>query len=281
LDDQDVREEVTALAGKLDERIQAVLRGEVEGEAATQPGPTTKPKPTAEDEPTAESEPTARPTSAASAGVSPSDVLDSFRYSAELAAEVGESGFTLNIEGDFEGPDRLRCVISGSLAGMDIGRDELVVIGEDAWLDSGEGFEATTADDSDVVDDLDLCPGSPVFWQDFDFLKDPGSLQGEPDTKNGVDATLYALGEAAEALESIGFLPPDLEGLTINTFDVWLAEDGGWPVALDMDMSADAAAAGDIFGLPSEDGAQEAHITMRVDITDINDEAVHVEEPAP
>jgi hypothetical protein len=160
-----------------------------------------------------------------------------------------------------------------------LGEEELVVIGDDAWIDTGVGFEATTADDLEVVDDLDICSGSPVFWEDFDFLQDPGSLQGEPDTKNGVDARLYAIGEAAEALDAIGFLPSDLEGLTINKFDVWLAEDGDWPVALDMDMSADAAAAGDIFGLPSEDGAQEAHITMRVDITDANDDDISVEEP--
>jgi hypothetical protein len=273
LDDEDVREEVTALVGKLDERIQAVLRGDIEADPAAQAEPTTEPEPTVEAEPTIES------TSAPDAGVSPSDALDSFRFSAELAAEVGGSGFTLNIEGEFEGPDRLRCTISGSLGGTAIGKDELVVIGDDAWFDGGDGFEATTADDPDVVDDLDLCPGSPVFWEDFDFIEDPSPLPGEPDTKNGVEATRYALGEAAEALESIGFLPPDLEGLTINTFDVWLAEDGGWPVALDMDMSADAEAAGDIFGLPSEDGAQEAHITMRVDITDANDDDIRVEEP--
>jgi hypothetical protein len=97
LDDEDVREEVTALAGKLDERIQAVLRGEVEGEPAAQPAPTAEPESTAEPEPTEERTPEA------GAGVSPSDALDSFRYSAELAAEMDGGGFALDVEGGVRG----------------------------------------------------------------------------------------------------------------------------------------------------------------------------------
>jgi hypothetical protein len=262
LDDQDVQEEATALARKLDERIQAVLRGEVEAE------------------PTAAPAPSGEPTPASSVAALPSDVLDSFRYSAELAVEA-DGGLVLNMEGEFEAPDRLHCTISGSLNGAEVGSDELVVIGDEAWLDVGSGFEATTADDADVVDDLDLCPGSPLFWEDFDFLSDMGSFEGEPDTVNGVAATRYRIGEAAEALKAIGFLPSELEGVTVNVFDVWTAEDGGWPVAVDMDMSADAEAAADSFGLPVGDAAQEATIRMRVDITDVNDEDIHVEPPGP
>jgi hypothetical protein len=195
-----------------------------------------------------------------------------------MAVDIG-GGLALTMEGEFEAPDRLGCRISGSLGGIDVGGDELVVIGEDAWLDTGEGFEAYSADDPDVVEDLDLCPGSPRFWADFDFLQDPGPLTGQPDTINGVDALRYSLGDAAEALKSIGFLPAELEGLTINTFDVWVAEDGGWPVALDMDIAADAAAAAETFGLPLEEGVQEARITMQVEITDVDAADIHVEEP--
>jgi hypothetical protein len=263
---EDMQAEATALARKLDERILAVLRGEVEPSSA----PTSKPRPS----------PTSEPTSGPSAGVSPSDALESFRFSGEMAVDIG-GGLALTMEGEFEAPDRLGCRISGSLGGIDVGGDELVVIGEDAWLDTGEGFEAYSADDPDVVEDLDLCPGSPRFWADFDFLQDPGPLTGQPDTINGVDALRYSLGDAAEALKSIGFLPAELEGLTINTFDVWVAEDGGWPVALDMDIAADAAAAAETFGLPLEEGVQEARITMQVDITDVNAAGIHVEPPVP
>jgi hypothetical protein len=276
LDDQDVGEEVTALARKLDERIQAVLRGDVQAEPAAEPKPTAKPEPTAELAPTSESaqEP--------SAEVSPSDFLDSFRFTAQMAAEAEDGGFALDVEGEFVAPDRLRCTMSISLNDATLGQEELVVVGDDAWIDTGGGFEATTADDPDVLDDVDVCPGSPVFWEGLDFIKDPGPLQGEPDTKNGVEATLYSLADAAEALQAIGFLPSELEGVTVNTFDVWLAEDGDWPVALDMDFSAEGEAAAGAFGLsPGEEGPQQARITVRVDITNVNDEDVHVEPPVP
>jgi len=69
--------------------------------------------------------------------------------------------------------------------------------------------------------------------------------------------------------------------MTISTFDVWTAEDGGWPVALDMDITADAQAAAETFGLPLGEGVQQARITMRVDITDVNATDIHVEPPTP
>jgi len=275
------QEEATALARKLDERILAVLRGEVEQPAPTsqaRPAPTSAatPEPTSEATP----EPTPEATAGPSAGVSPSDTLDSFRFSSTMSVEL-DGGLVLTSEGEFEAPDRLGCTISGSLDGAAVGKDELVVIGDDAWLDSGEGFDAYSADDADVVQDLSLCPGSATFWEGFDFLQEPGALRGQPDTMNGVDSTRYSLGEAVETLKSIGFLPTELEGMTINTFDVWVAEDGGWPVALDMDITADAEAAAETFGLPLGEAGQQAQITMRVDITDVNATDIHVEEPAP
>jgi len=273
-EDEDMQVEATALARKLDERIQAVLRGEVEPSSA--PTSEAKPAPTSEPRPAPTSEPTPGP----SAGVSPSDALESFRFSGEMAVDIG-GGLALTMEGEFEAPDRLGCTISGSLGGIGVGRDELVVIGDDAWIDTGEGFEATSADDSEVVEDLDLCPGSPAYWEDFDFIQDPGPLPGQPDTINGVDAIRYSLGDAAGALKSIGFLPAELKGMTINTFDVWVAEDGGWPVALNVDISADAEAAAETFGLPAGEGGQQARITMQVDITDVNATDIHVEPPVP
>ena len=275
LDDEDVRDEATALARKLDERILAVLRGEVEQPS---PAPTSKPSAAPTSKPGAA--PTSELTPAASAGVSPSDVLESFRFSAEMSVEL-DGGLVLTSDGEFEGPDRLGCTISGSLSGIAVGSDELVVIGDDAWLDAGEGFQTTTADDPDVVEDLGLCPGSPAFWEGFDFIQDPSPFPGQPDTIDGVGATRYSLGKAAEVLGSIGFLPPEMEGLTINTFDVWLAEDGGWPVALDLDFSADTEAAAEMFGLPAGEVGAQARIAIRVDITDVNATDIHVGQPAP
>jgi hypothetical protein len=281
LEGTDVRDQATALAAKLDERIQAVLRGEVEqpsptSEAMASPTSEAMAAPTSQAGPAATPEPTASP----GAGVSPSDILDSFRFSAEMSIAV-DSGLDLTSEGEFEAPDRLGCTISASVGGATIGGEQVVVVGADAWLDSGEGFQATSADDATVVEDLALCPGSPSFWEGFDFIKDPSAFPSQPDTINGVDAIRYSLGDAVEALRSIGVLPAELEGVTINTFDVWVAKDGGWPVALDMDITADAQAAAQTFGLPTEETGQQAQIKIRADITDVNAADIHVEEPTP
>jgi hypothetical protein len=255
----------------------AVAAAEVSGwRVGTEPSPTSEAKAA----PTSKAKPGATPESTPTPGanVSPSDVLESFRFSGQMAVDVG-GGLTLTMDGEFEAPDRLGCTISGSLSGSAVGSDELVVIGDNAWLDTGEGFQTTTSDDPNVVQDLALCPGSPRFWEGFDFIKEPGSLPGQPDTKNGVDTLRYSLGNAVEALKSIGFLPAELEGMTITTFDVWVAQDGGWAVALDVDITADAQAAATTFGLPLGEAGQQARITMRVDITDVNATDIHVEPP--
>ncbi len=257
-DEQDVREEAEELARKLDERIQAVLRGEIEPEGTPTPEPTLSP----------------------GAEVAPSSLLESFRFRSEMSVEV-DGGFEIEAEGAFEAPHSLSCTLTGTFAALTF-REGLVLIGDDAWFDDGSGLEEADADDPDVVDALDLCPGSPVFWEDFDFLSDTGGLQGLPETKNGVASLRYPLGEAFEALGSVGFLPPEVSGVTVSRFDVWLAEDGGWPVALDVDMSADSQAFAEVFGLPLDgEAGQQARIRMLADITDANDPGISVETPAP
>ena len=225
--------------------------------------------------PTATSEPAQGP----GAGVPPSDALQSFRFGAETAVEV-DGGLVLTADGEFRAPDRLRCAIGVSSGGEAISRDELVVVGDSAWIDSGGGFRATASDDPDVAQDLDLCPGWSGYWEGFDFLKDPSPISGQPDSRNGVNAARYSLGDAAEALGAVGFSPAELQGVTIRSFDAWLAEDGGWPVAISADFSLDAASAAETLGLPAEEGGQPARITMRVDITDANGTDIRVEEPA-
>ncbi len=262
-DDEDVRDEAAALAGKLDERILAALRGEV----------TPTPRPTPEPTPTLDSAPTPE------AGRAPSQFLESFRYTGLISIEAN-GGIAVASEGEFQAPDRLTCTVDVSVGGISF-REEVSVIGGEAWLDTGEGFEATSADDREVLDTLDQCPGSPTFWQDFDlsFLE---GLSGQPDMVNGIATTHYALGEAAAALGSIGFLPPELQGVTINAFDVWVAEEGGWVTVFNFDVSGDGEAFARAFGLPlTEHGSQQAGITMRVEITDANSPDIQVEPPIP
>jgi hypothetical protein len=240
----------------------AVLEGEIEPQGT----PTREPSPTEEP--------------GTGGGAVPSDVLETFRYAFEVAIETEGGGFTLATEGGFAAPDAFTCSLSGSFGGIRY-TEELVVVGEDAWLDVGDGYQATSLDDPDVEADLDLCPASEVFWEDFvDFID--GEFEGVAETRNGVTSTRYAVGEAAQTLETLGFLLADLEGITIDVFDVWLADDGGWPVAVDVDMTADAQAQAEAFGGSFEaEAGQQARVLMRVDITDVNDPAIQVEPPVP
>jgi hypothetical protein len=248
----DATEEAIALGRKLDERIGAVLDGEV------------APKPL----------PTAEPTEEPSSGVAPSDVLHSFRFSNEISVET-DGSLMIASEGEFEAPDRLRCSVRTVVNGASFGTGTVVIIGPDAWLDEGDGFEAFTADDPEVVDGLDLCAGSRLFWEDYDFTDNSDAMHEGPVMKNGVEANVYA-----QALDGVEFVPSALEGLTFNDFVVWVAEDGGWPVAFEMDYLADAEVAADM-GLSPAGDSQQLHATVRADITDANDADIHVEPPTP
>ncbi len=61
--------------------------------------------------------------------------------------------------------------------------------------------------------------------------------------------------------------------------DFWIAEDGGWPVAVNLDFSADLGALIEQFGLPAGESGQQGKIILRVDITDVNSSDIHVEPP--
>jgi hypothetical protein len=222
---------------------------------------------------------TPTPNGAAPQGsAAPTDALESFRYAYEASVE-GEAGFALKAEGEFVAPDRLACTISVSLGDVALPPEELVVIGGDAWLNTGEGFQATSVNDAHVVDDLGVCPGSPVFWEDFP-ASGPGSLQGQPETVNGVASLHYSPDDLAQAAAFLGGSPAEMEGTTINAFDIWLAVDGGWLVALNLDVSVAAGALGGELDVPTQGADQQVRLKLRLDITDPNGADIHVEPPA-
>jgi hypothetical protein len=155
----------------------------------------------------------------------------------------------------------------------------VVVIGDDAWIDTGAGFRATTANDPVVAGAVATCPGSASFWEDFNLAAELRLTVGEPDVANGVPALRYRVGESLGTLASFGFLPPKLQGVTIHTYDVWLAEDGGWLVSLIMDISVDTAKLGEQLGFPTEEPGQQVRLKMRLDITDPNSPDIRIEPP--
>jgi len=230
--------------------------------------------------PTAPAGQTATPTPAspASATVSravpPTDVLTSFRYSMKMSVEAdAEMAFSIGSSGKFKAPDRTSCAVTGSVGGMTSDMGKVVVIGNDAWVDVGLGWTHTQANDPSAVENLELCPGSSLFWESLQLPADLGGIQGQPVTINGVAAVRLSLAGLAQSLPSLGIIPLGLEGATIHRFDIWVAQDGGWLVALALDASVYGELVGDSGGVSG------AAIRVRVDVTNPNDASIRVDPP--
>jgi hypothetical protein len=221
--------------------------------------------------------PTPGPTSTSTAIVTPTDALDSFAYVFETSMEAGgELIMSFTATGQFEAPDSMSCSLSGQVGGLQVSADQLVVTGEGAWIDSGGGFVPVSKDSPELAEDLGACAGSPTFWEGLDLP--PDVPPGVPETVNGVPASRYSLAGVLEVPASFGVMPPEMEGMTINAFDVWVAEDGGWLVRLVADVSMNLEASPEDVGIQT---GQPVRMVMQLDITDPNSPNIHIEPPAP
>jgi hypothetical protein len=188
-----------------------------------------------------------------STAVAPTEALDSFRYTMEWTMGTGADTFTMTSAGEFETPDRVDCAITASAGGMTF-TTSVIVIGDEAWVDG------TPALASEVDGDLrQFCPGSSLFWEDLDLPADLGSIPGQVVHENGVLAVRLSLKGVVESLPALGLIP---EGADVQTFDIWVAQDGDWLVALEFDATVD--------GDP---------MRIRVDVTNPNDSTISVEPP--
>jgi len=211
--------------------------------------------------------PTATPTpGTVSTAVSPTGVLTGFRYTMEWTTGTGADAFTVRSGGEFEAPDRVHCAITGSALGMTFDMGKLIVIPPDAWIDTGSGWTHTTPSDPTwpaIVGDLtQLCPGYGPFWEGFLPLGDLGSIEQHSDPSKGVPAVRLSLKGQAQSIPSIPVLGAIPEGADVQTFDIWVAQSGGWLVALEFDATVD--------GVP---------LRIGVDVT--NDPTVEVNAPIP
>jgi hypothetical protein len=228
------------------------------------PSPWTKGTPTPL--PTASRTPTASPTpGTVSTAVAPTEVLDSFRYTMEWTMGTGADTLTITSRGEFEAgeleaPDRVHCAITMSAGGMTLPWDKVVVIPPDAWYDMGSGWTHTTPSDPIVDGDLrQFCPGSSLFWEGFLPLDLAGIPPGQVTFINGVLATRLSLKGVVQSIPILGVIPPDV---TVDTFYIWVAQSGGWLVALEFDATVD--------GEPTR---------IRVDVTNPNDRTISVDPP--
>jgi len=142
--------------------------------------------------------------------------------------------------------------------GLEGGRLDAVVIGDEAWLRPGGG--RWTKSPGGAADyDAAFTALSPFdLAASFEAIAPALAMVGT-ETRNGVPATHYRATSSDPTVAAAG--------LTDGTVDAWLAAAGGYLVALEV------AGMWDIDGAPTP-------VTLRIDVTHVNDRANVVRAPA-
>lgn len=216
---------------------------------------------------------------------SPNAHLDSYRHIVDITFGPAsqEPGFSGSIRGDFQAPDRFTCSEQFGFGGLTFPGDKVVVIGTEAWIDTGDGWHTATIDDPKILDVVDSCAAWPLFWEDFDVATF-AEVEGQPDELNGVPAVRYDLKEVFDVLDALPLPITGSEELSlIEEFTVWAAQKDKWMLALALGFSGDA----DEFAEFMESDMFEAsegeqfRMTFSAEIFDLNNPDIRVRPPSP
>lgn len=170
----------------------------------------------------------------------------------------------MKIEGAFITPDRSSVV-------MTVGGDEFgsfIQIGSQSWSKVAgltDWMEQPATEESESP----FSPMDPCESAGEDLSSALSQLEGKKETVNGIKAVHYHLDEADPTLlqdilgetEDLSELPEEF------TMDVWLAEDGNWPVRLSEEGSG-----------KNEQG-QTVSFDMSLEFKDFNDKSIKIEPP--
>lgn len=240
------------------------------GPPATGPGPVTSHAP-----PTVAGAPFASTATAPQRLQRPTDVLASFRAEAliSLAGEDSVPGFANRIgstfhRGDFDCRQESRV---GDLAAT----QAAIVRRDGTWLQPFDetGFVAVVPQDPRLAALLPMCPGFDGFWSPFDRT-DLTGVRGEATTQNGVDALRIDLKavDAAAVPDLLAVAP----GASVETFTLWVAGDGAYPVAFELVFTLTPEAAERDFGIAID---ADVVMTYRLDVTRPDDATLAVTPP--
>jgi len=194
--------------------------------------------------------------------------LESYRIEMRFTLEGGTGdaaeALAMDLEGAFVAPDRSQAKVSARLGELEL-EEETITIGDQTWVKTGDVWVEGEAQ----FDIGDLSPASLLEDLQPEQLR---VLKPTKETANGVESLRYSIDRKdIESLGNLSSLFGDGEGLEDlpEDFDIdlWLAEDGGWPVRLTM------AAQGVI------DGGDEMSLDFSLDITDVNDAGIEIEPP--
>jgi hypothetical protein len=139
-----------------------------------------------------------------------------------------------------------------------------VVIGERTWFSSGEEWTETP----NGAPDVSLLSPEKVSGS----VIDEEAFAGAEPTKekmNGVDALHYTANQSGlgSLRELLGVAEPENDVPVETRMDLWLTEDGGYPVRMVIDAG----------GTDTE--GEEVSVQLEMNVTDLNDPGIEIEPP--
>lgn len=165
----------------------------------------------------------------------------------------------MHLQGAYSAPDRSQVI-------LDFEGEELEwrTIGDRTWVRLGDEWEEQTDDsDNDLLTPEVICNdvvlGIAASLEDASF---------EAETVNGIETYHYSIDVAdLEALPAL-LLGPDATDLPDDlTFDLWLAQEGLWPVQINF-AARDTDASG-----------QSVELSLEMQVRDVNDPGILIEPP--
>ena len=179
-----------------------------------------------------------------------------------LGALTGLMG-DMKMEGAIIVPDRSSMEMT--IGGHEFG--SFVQIGSQSWAKVAgltDWKEEPASDESFLFSPIDFCETA-----EEDISSALSGLEGEEETVNGIEAVHYHidkadlafLGDFLGGTEDTGELPDEF------AMDIWLAEDGNWPVRMTF------AASG------RDDDGQPLSFEISVEFKDFNDSSIKIEPP--
>jgi hypothetical protein len=198
--------------------------------------------------------------------------LDSFRYSITMHIAIPGledqllPGFAallsdVEIHGAVVAPDKSEMQMTLGESGRTMGE---VVIGERAWFSSGEEWTETPGGAPDVsLLSPEKLSGSIIDEKAF------AGAEPAREKLNGVDALHYSQSQSGlgSLSELLGIGEPQSAVPVETKTDLWLTEDGRYPIKLMIDAGGKDAEGRDIS------------VQLEMDVTDLNDPGIDISPP--
>jgi len=213
--------------------------------------------------------------------------LERYHYTATLSLKGSKpdgspNEVSVTTEGDYEKPDRHSFTYTTQLPGAAT-RQSAVVIGEQMWFRNGDDPWTLAMPDDPQAERLlsvTFSPINPGFLGGEEFRQARDSVQRLPgilEFVNELRAYHYIVGpEGMEYFQDFLVTEPVTLDLQDQRWDVWLAQDGAWPVRI----QTTGTVRNDIPILQQLDFKAPTEWTLRIDISRPNDPALTVQAPA-